>query len=425
MARTLIKNIRLYGEATSDVLIEDGIIKEILPKIDAPAETIFEGKGLCALPGLVDMQVHFREPGQEEKETLKTGMAAAVRGGFTTVACMPNTNPTLDNADILKTLLKKIEDIGTCRVLPIPAMTKGIQGSEVCNYSEYKKLGILGVTDDGRGVQDDSVMDKVFSEAQKNNLVVFQHCEVESISHGAPIHLGEKSKQLGVEGQPGSAEAEMVRRDIELLEKNGGHYHVLHLSAADSLRHVQNAKNKHLKVTCEVTPHHLILADVDIPASNANFKMNPPLRSTEDREVLQKGLVDGSVDIITTDHAPHTQTEKSKNLNEAPFGIVGLETALPLIYTHFVATGKITMKRLVELMSTNSKELFKLSNGSLKVGDKADIVLVDLEKEKTVSAETFASKGRNTPFEGMKLKGWPVLTLFEGKPVYKDATYEI
>ncbi|MCB9092012.1 MAG: dihydroorotase [Halobacteriovoraceae bacterium] len=424
MDKILIKNASICGGEIKDILIEGYRIKEISNEIQVVAKTI-DAKKMIALPGLIDMQVHLRVPGQENKENIETGTMAAARGGFTTVACMPNTNPCLDNEETLKLLMSQLEREANCQVIPIPAMTKNIRGEEICDYQMYKNHGIIGITDDGRGVQNDRVMDEIFKLASQYGLSIFQHCEFENISHGNPLHLGKTSKSYHIEGQPGTAESEMVRRDIELLAKYGGHYHVLHMSSKESLAYVKEAKKSGLNVTCEVSPHHLLLSDEDIPELNTNFKMNPPLRSPEDRDALQEGLINGDVDIISTDHAPHTQEEKSRDIYKAPFGIVGLETALALIYTHFVKNKKISLKNLIELMSRKPKEIFKLESGQLQVGDLADMTLMDPNKIQKVCEEKFYSLGRNTPFSGWDLVGWPIMTMNRGKITFEDKNYEL
>jgi len=424
MADILIKNVNHYLLGKKDILISQGKIKDIANEIHAFEAEVIDAQNLIAIPGLIDMQVHLREPGQSEKETIESGTKAAARGGFTTVACMPNTNPTLDSEDVLCTLEKKVEEVGQCKVLIIPAMTKKIAGDELTDYEMYKRKGYIGVTDDGRGVQSDSVMLEVFKSAAKNNLVCFQHCENESISKGAPVHLGVASEKLGVSGQKGMAESDMVRRDIELLEKTGGRYHVLHMSSHESLNFVRSAKEKNLNVTCEVTPHHLLLCDEDVKKEDANFKMNPPLRSSLDKRELNKAFISGEIDFITTDHAPHTPAQKALGIQEAPFGIVGLETAFPLLYTHYVESNKMNLERLVETMSLRPKKLFGIENGDGTVGSNADLCLFDKDSVKIVDENKFFSKSKNSPFIGEALKGWPVLTICEGEITYKDESYD-
>ncbi len=415
-----VKNIR--GESIS-VRVSGGKITHIGDIVTHQNEEI-DGKGKMIIPGLVDMQVHLRDFKQAYKETVKTGTQAASRGGFTSIACMPNTQPCLDNLETLNDLKEKVSEEGYCKVFPIAAMTKDIQGETLVDYKTYKDAGVLAITDDGRGVQKDEVMREVFEEAKKYSLGLMQHCEVEAISKGASLHEGKKSKELGLVGQSGLAESEMVKRDIDLLREIGGHYHVLHMSAKESVEHVRKAKKEGLNVTCEVTPHHLLLCDEDIPNEDTHFKMNPPLRSREDMLCLNEALLDGTIDMITTDHAPHTPEEKAQGLDDAPFGIIGLETAFPLIYTYYVKNEKMSFEKLIDLMCIKPVEIFKVANGQLRVGDDADLCLVDIEQSKVVDAKEFYSKCENTPFDGDDLYGWPVLTICNGKITYKDSNYD-
>jgi len=424
MDKLLIKNAKdIYNENIDILIVGDKIsaIGEIHGTVEAK---VIDANEMTLIPGLIDMQVHLRDFSQAYKETVKSGTMAASRGGFTSIACMPNTTPCLDNLEVLNMLEKKVAESAMCKVIPIPAMTKNILGNEIADYSVYEDYGVVAITDDGRGVQDDEMMKQVFVHAKKHNLKLMQHCEVEKISQGAPLHKGIKSDQLEVLGQTGLAESEMVKRDIDLLREIGGHYHVLHMSAKESVEHVRRAKKEGLNVTCEVTPHHLLLCDEDIPGANTHYKMNPPLRGKEDLIALNEALRDGTIDMITTDHAPHTEDEKQKGLELAPFGIVGLETALPLIYTHYVKTGKMEMEKLIELMCIKPIEIFGIKNGTLKSGDLADLCLVDLDKPREVKPDEFTSKGKNTPFRDLELYGWPTLTICEGKITYRDENYD-
>lgn len=416
MSRIYLKN----ATAPHSFLVIDG------RKIEQISQTPIEGsfdkevdlKGKTIFPGLIDMQVHLREPGFEYKETIESGSMAAARGGFTTIACMPNTSPAIDSKEVLMSVMAKAETSAKVEVLVIPAMTKDLKGKEVVDYKAFKDLGVVGVTDDGKGVQDDEVMKKVFQNAAELGLSVLQHCEFDHISNGGSIHEGEYSKTHGVKGIPSDSEWKMVERDIELLKQTGGHYHVLHVSSEKTLELVRDAKSQGLNVTAEVTPHHLLLCDEDIPNLDPNFKMNPPLRSSKDREALINGLVDGTIDMVSTDHAPHAVYEKEKSLEEAPFGVVGLETAFPLLYTHLVKTGKMSLERLTEVMSYAPQDVFKINRGRLEVGALADIAVIDLESEKEVSVEDFESKSQNSPFINWKLQGWPVMTIKAGEVVY-------
>ncbi len=416
MSDLFIRNVDLDGEGV-DIIIENGIIIEIGPKLSSSSKNIVEGSGLKAIPGMVDMQVHFREPGFEYKETIESGSNAALAGGFTQVAIMPNTRPTIDSIEMINRVRERIKASSKVDVHIVPAMTKSLEGKELCNFKEYKTKEIFAVTDDGIGVQSDEMMDLVFANAAKYKLSVLQHCEVNEISNGASIHDGKYAKENELKGIPSSSEWKMIERDISLLEKHGGHYHVLHVSSRKSLELVESAKKRGLNVTCEVTPHHLFLCDEDI--KDSNFKMNPPLRSKDDMFALQEAFLNGVIDIVSTDHAPHSIEEKNQSLEEAPFGVIGLETAFPLLYSYFVKEGRCDLKHLVKTMSSKPCELFHLDGGEIKVGKRADITLIDDESVLKVDEKSIYSKSMNTPFVGRSLIGWPSMTIKEGVVSYE------
>lgn len=422
----LLKNALTYDSVlktfkVNDLLIENGMIKDIGPNLHVVATETIDLNQKLLLPGFVDMQVHLRVPGQEYKEDLKTGTKAAHHGGFTTIACMPNTVPSLDNREILQNFFELTKNT-QLDIFPIAAMTMGIRGQKLANYDHYHQLGIIGITDDGHGVQDDVVMEEIFKEAKKYHLSILQHCEYNHISAKAPLHLGKKSSDLGVSGQAGAAEALMAKRDIELLKKYGGHYHVLHVSSAETLQFIREAKASGLNITCEATPHHLTLIDEDIPGYNTNFKMNPPLRSQADWEALVEGYKTGIIDIMSTDHAPHAVFEKAQSLEEAPFGVIGLETAFPVIYSKLVKTNLVSLTRLIDSFCYKPREIFSVEKRDLKIGSVADLTCVDLENYRTV--KTFVSKAQNSPFIGQRLSGFPVLTIYHGNIVYEDFSHE-
>lgn len=388
-------------------------------------------------PGFIDMHVHLREPGYEVKETIETGTRAGARGGYTTLACMPNTNPVIDNTETLDFVNEQARKLASTRVLVITAITEGQKGDKLTDFSSLKDHGAIAFSDDGRGVQDPQMMERSMSEAKKLEMPILQHCEDESISDGGALHCGCFSEKHTIKGIPSESEIAHVRRDIELTRKTGVHYHVCHISAAESVSLVRKAKAEGLKVTTEVTPHHLLLTDMDIPlvskasldsepctnnqeVPDTNFKMNPPLRSKEDLSATCEGLIDGTIDMIATDHAPHTSTEKARDIYKAPFGIVGLETAFPLLYTHFVLTGKMSLKALVDAMTIRPAEVFGLPWGRLREGLSADITVIDLDMEKNINPNHFLSKSQNTPFADWKVKGWPVLTILEGRQTWLD-----
>ncbi|CAH0122522.1 MULTISPECIES: dihydroorotase [unclassified Paenibacillus] len=384
------------------------------------AATVVDANGKLVIPGLIDMHVHLREPGFEHKETIATGTRSAAKGGFTTIACMPNTRPVADTAETVRMVLDKAETEGVVRVLPYAAITKNELGRELTDFAALKEAGAIGFTDDGVGVQNAQMMKNAMALAKSLGMPVIAHCEDDSLVAGAAVTEGEFARKHGLKGIPNESEAIHVGRDILLAEATGVHYHVCHVSTEQSIRLIRQAKQIGINVTAEVCPHHLVLSDEDIPGMDANWKMNPPLRTPRDVQACIEGLEDGTIDMIVTDHAPHSQEEKARGMELAPFGIVGFETAFPLLYTKFVATGKWTLPFLVGKMTKEPARVFGLPYGTLEAGAVADVTLIDLETEKAVDPETFASKGRNTPFTGWKLKGWPVATVVGGKLVWSE-----
>ncbi|MGZ0049932.1 dihydroorotase [Brevibacillus gelatini] len=412
------------GELTpAEILVEDGRIVAIGEKLSRDGHEWVDCKGGMISAGLIDVHVHLREPGFEHKETIATGAKAAVRGGFTTIACMPNTRPSIDSVETVTYILDKAREAGLARVIPYGAITVRQLGKELTDFAALKEAGIFALTDDGVGVQSTAMMKKAMKAAAELGISIVAHCEDEDLLiPGAALHDGVFAARHGLPGIPSESESIHVGRDILLAEQTGVHYHVCHISAKESVRLVRDGKRAGVNVTCEVTPHHLLLCDEDIPDSlDTNWKMNPPLRSREDRAALIAGLKDGTIDMIATDHAPHTQEEKANGMARAPFGIVGLETAFPLLYTNLVQTGELTLQRLVELLTVEPAKAFGLPYGRLEVGAAADITVIDLTTEKTIDPTAFASKGTNTPFAGWACKGWPILTLVDGKIVHHDA----
>lgn len=419
-----LKNIRRLSANNElipcEILIENGKIKQIAETIEESAEEIIDGKGNLVLPGFVDVHIHLREPGGEQKETIKTGTMSAARGGYTTVSSMPNTNPVPDDVETLKDLLAKIEEDAVVRVLPYAAITKGLKGEERTDIKELYEAGAFAFTDDGVGVQTADFMYKAMKEAASVGAAIVAHCEDNSIVYGGVCHDGEVSERLNLPGIPSISESVQIARDVLLAEKANCHYHVCHVSTKESVRVIRDAKRAGIHVTAEVTPHHLILDESDVLTDDANYKMNPPLRAKEDREALLEGLLDGTIDFIATDHAPHTEDEKAQGFLKAPFGIVGLETAFPLLYTHLVKTEKMTLNQLVDYLAVKPSEVFNLPYGRLEENAPADIVLVDLYKEANIDKNEFHSKGRNTPFHGWNVTGIPVMTIVDGKIVYQE-----
>ncbi|MDP5273179.1 dihydroorotase [Chengkuizengella axinellae] len=425
---TWILNGKLLNEKNNEletrhIYIEQGKINQIVedgvqPQTDGHECIDAEGKLVSA--GFIDMHVHFREPGYEYKETIATGTKSAAKGGFTTVACMPNTRPIVDDVETLQFVLDKAETEGIVRVLPYAAITENELGRDLTDFEALKNKGAIGFTDDGVGVQSAQMMKDAMYKAAAMNMPVIAHCEDNTLVVGAAVTDGAFAKKHGLKGIPNESEAIHVGRDILLAEATGVHYHVCHVSTEQSVRLIRQAKELGIKVTAEVCPHHLLLSDEDIPALDANWKMNPPLRTPKDVEAMIEAIEDGTIDMIVTDHAPHSEEEKAQELQRAPFGIVGLETAFPLLYTKFVKTGKWTLSFLIQKMTEKPADVFNLDAGKIKIGAEADLTIVDLEVSQAVDPSTFLSKGRNTPFTGWELQGWPVKTLVAGKVVWSN-----
>lgn len=406
-----------------DLLIELGVISAISPADSLSHRSddiVIDARTLHLAPGFHDIHVHLREPGQSHKETIGSGTRAAARGGFTRIACMPNTRPVLDSAEQLQSLHRRLWDDAVVAVDVIAAVTLGSAGDVLTDFAALKAAGAVALSDDGRGIQRAKVMRDALQRAAEVGLPIFAHCEDESLSHLGVIHEGAAARDRCLSGIPAESEAVHVARDIVLAEQSGAHYHVCHLSCAQSLDLVRSAKARGLHVTCEVTPHHLLLSDSDIVGDDANFKMNPPLRTQADRAALLAGLSDGTVDAIATDHAPHTDTEKARGLLSAPFGVIGLETAFPLLYTELVLRGQLSFSRLLALLTEGPSRILSRPPPSLSVGQPADLVLLDLDTERVVRTEELRSRSRNTPFLRRVLKGWPVLTLARGKVAYSS-----
>lgn len=395
------------------------LASEGLPELSG--HNVIDAAGKLVAPGLIDMHVHLREPGFEHKETIATGTRSAAKGGFTTIACMPNTKPVIDTAETVRLIYDKAEQEGSgVRVLPYGSITVRELGRELTEFEDLKKAGVIGFTDDGVGIQSAQMMKDAMNLAKSLDMPVIAHCEDDTLVVGAPVTEGSFAKKHGLKGIPNESEAIHVGRDILLAEATSVHYHVCHVSTEQSVRLIRQAKQLGIHVTAEVCPHHLILSEEDIPGLDANWKMNPPLRSPRDVEALLEAVEDGTIDIIVTDHAPHSQEEKAKGMQHAPFGIVGLETAFPLMYTRFVETGRWSLSFLLDKMTAKPAEVFGLKSGKIEIGQDADITIIDLESEHPVNPEQFLSKSKNTPFAGWKLKGWPVLTMVGGTTVWSD-----
>jgi len=403
-----------------EILIANNKIEKINSTIEEEVDQSIDCKGNLVVPGFIDVHIHLREPGGEYKETIKTGTQAAARGGYTTVCAMPNTNPVPDNKETLHALLEKINEDAAVRVLPYAAITKDLQGEELTNIQELAEAGAFAFTDDGVGVQTADFMLQAMKQAKNAGKAIVAHCEDNSIVYSGVAHDGKVSEKLQLPGIPSLAESVQIARDVLLAEATGCHYHVCHVSTKESVRVIRDAKKAGIHVTAEVTPHHLLLNEEDIFKDDANYKMNPPLRAREDQEALIEGLLDGTIDFIATDHAPHAKDEKAKGFLDAPFGIVGLETAFPLLYTNLVKTDKITLAQLVDWLAKKPAEVFGLSYGTLEAGAAADMTVIDLNREITIDKEQLYSKGKNTPFHDWKVNGVPILTIANGKIAYNE-----
>ncbi|WP_278712706.1 dihydroorotase [Eubacterium ventriosum] len=421
----LIKNGRLINPSENldkvmDIFVEDGIIKEKAESIEKQADTVIDAAGCYVMPGLIDLHVHFRDPGLTYKEDIETGSKAAAKGGFTTVCCMPNTKPVVDNVETVKYIIEKGEKTGLTNVLPVGAVTKNMAGVEITNVEELKKAGICAISEDGKSVMNSGVYRKAMKNAAKANVPVLAHCEDINLVEGGVINLGDKSSELGVKGISNAVEDVIAMRDIMLAKETGATLHLCHCSTKDSVEMVKRAKEEGIKVTAEVCPHHFSMCSDDITSNDGNFKMNPPLRAREDMEALIKGLQDDIMDVISTDHAPHSAEEKAKDLEHAPFGIVGLETSVALTVTNLVKKGYLTPMQMAAKMSYNPAKVLGIPKGTLDEGKIADITIIDPDKEYTIDVNTFESKGKNTPFDGYKVSGEVEYTILNGKIVYSN-----
>ena len=421
--RLLLKNGRVVDPASGvdgvlDVLLEDGKITKVEPRIPARGAQVEDVEGLVVCPGFLDIHVHLREPGQEWKETVATGARAAAAGGFTGVACMPNTIPVNDSRSVTEYILAQAREHGGVQVYPIGCVTKGQRGEELAEMGDMFAAGARGFSDDGRCVSSSLLMRRALEYSRIFGVPVIDHCEDPVLVDGGVMNEGETATRLGLKGWPGVAEDVMVERDILLAEDTRGHVHIAHMSTRRAAASVRRAKKKGLRITCEVTPHHLVLNDEAVSDYDTNAKMNPPLRSEADRLALLEALADRTVDAIATDHAPHHGDEKSVEFSRAPFGIVGLETAVSLCLDRLVHGGVIDLARLVELLAVGPAAVLGLAKGSLRPGADADVTVLDLERGVKVDAARFFSKSANSPFLGWKLRGAPVATVVGGRIVH-------
>jgi dihydroorotase len=418
MSSTLIKNGTILDpsrvfEARADLLIRDGKIAAVGKDLGA-ADLVIDASDKLVAPGLIDIHVHFREPGDEEEETVASGSAAAVAGGFTTVCCMPNTKPTLDSAGQIEFIRRQAERVGLANVYAIGAITKGREGNELAEMGSMLQGGAIAFSDDGVGVADASVMRKALQYAKMFDVVLMQHCEEPTLGGGA-MHAGLVSTTLGLPGIPAEAEQLMIGRDLLLNRSIQCPYHVQHISTAGSVELIRQAKAAGQAVTCEVTPHHLLLTDESCRTFDTNFKMNPPLRTAADVRACIEGVRDGTIDILATDHAPHRMEEKELEFAYAPFGIIGLECALPLYLKALVEPGHISWMQLIEMMTTRPAQIVKLDKGTLQVGADADVTVIDPRLRWKIDARHFASRSRNCPFQGWEVVGRAALTIVAGE----------
>lgn len=424
--KSLIKNVRVIDPALSldkvaDILIDGQTIAQVGKNIECADAEIFDRDGCIAVPGLVDIHVHLRDPGQEYKETIETGTAAAAHGGFTGICSMPNTNPTTDNATTIDYVLDKAAQAGHCRVYPSGACTKGLKGESLSEMGDMVLHGAVAFTDDGRGVQNSGVMRRVMDYAKMFNKVVMSHCQDEDLVGPGQVNEGVVSTRLGLAGWPATGEELQIQRDIALSELTGCPIHIQHITSARGVELVREGKARGIQVTCEVTPHHLVLNEDDITTTyNTNLKMNPPLRSKADNAALIEGIKDGTIDCIVTDHAPHADHEKAREFELAPFGMTGLETSLGVILTYLVDPGLITYNELVELMAIKPREILRLDQVTLKQGSVADITIFDPEVTWTVQSDDMYSKSHNSGFLGYTLKGRATDVFVGGTVTCKD-----
>lgn len=437
----LIKNGHVLNPAagldeTADVLVENGTVKEIAKDIKVKAERVIDAEGCYVMPGFIDLHVHLRDPGFEKKETIETGCLAAAHGGYTTILAMPNTKPVVDNADVVNYVHNKAKNVGVVHVLQVGAITKGQRGEELADIAGMVQAGIPAISEDGKSVMNSELYRQAMKKAAECGIPVLAHCEDSRLVNGGVMNEDARAKELGLKGITNSVEDIIVARDIMLSRDTGVKLHLCHCSTKDSVKMVQLAKKEGVAVTAEVCPHHFTLTSEDIKKSDpmmdtekkvvietdadTNYKMNPPLRTREDVQALKEGLRDNTMDVIATDHAPHTFEEKNTTMKKAPFGIVGLETAASLTYTELVKTGYLTPMQMAEKMSYNPARVIGLDKGDISVGKAADIVIFDPNREYTIDKNSFQSKGKNTPFHGRKVSGRVCATIVDGRVVYEE-----
>jgi len=421
----LIRGGRVVDPATTtdrvtDLLIENGLVAAVGDGIAPGAHTVLDARGCIVAPGLIDPHVHLRDPGSTHKEDIASGTAAAARGGFATIACMANTVPPIDHPAIIEYVRSISSKVGACRVVPIGAITKGLAGEELAPIGSLVAAGAVAISDDGAAVASAGLLRRAMVYASMYGLPVMEHCEDRTLSHGGVMHEGHWSSILGLHGIPAASEEVVLARDLLLAESVGVHLHVLHVSTAGSTRLIREAKRRGVRVTAEVTPHHLVLTDEAVQGFDTSYKMNPPLRSAEDVDALREALADGTIDAIATDHAPHAVEEKMVEFDQAPFGVVGLETAVGVALTFLVRAGILGIGDLIRAMSTAPASILGLPGGRLAPGSPGDVTVLDLNRTWTVDPSMFASKSRNTPFAGWDLTGKAVATIVGGEVKFSE-----
>lgn len=422
--RILIKNGQIINpetglNAVKDMLVEDQVIKAIGYDLETDVDEIIDATGKIVVPGFVDLHVHLREPGFEQKETIASGTMAAAAGGVTTVACMPNTNPAIHSKEIVELIQKQARAARKSKVEIVGAITIDIMGENMAPIEELMDAGVIGVSDDGRTTPDESIMKKAFDLIKTKDLPLMAHTEDAKLARGGCMNEGVNSQRLGLKGIPNIAESNIVKRDIEMCKEMDSRLHICHVSAKESMEHIKEAKKDGVRVTVEICPHHFILTDDIVDPDNAYSKVNPPIRTQSDVDMMLKCIQDGSIDCIVTDHAPHEDKTKKVHYSKAAFGISGIETSFALSYTYLVKTGLISLDRLIELMSSNPAKIIRKDIGNLSEGKCADIAIIDINKQYTIDSDKFYSKGKNTPFNGYEVNGVVEYTLVNGEVVFR------
>ena len=423
MNTLLIKNGRVIDPAnnidkSSDILVENGKIKQVAAEISAAADETIDATGQLVTPGLIDIHVHFRQPGFEDKETIKTGCRAAAAGGFTTIVTMPNTNPVIDSMADVYNIYHIARDRAIVNVFTTAAVTENLAGEKIAEFGDLIRAGAVAFTDDGLPVWDSSIMRRALEYTSMFNVPIMQHCEDLKLSGGHVMHAGEVSAKLGLPGYPSTAEAVIIARDIELAAMTGGHLHVQHVSARRSVELIRDGKARGVKVTAEASPHHIALTHEALLDFNTNAKMNPPLRTEDDRQALIEGLREGVLDCVATDHAPHTDMEKDLPFINAPNGVIGLENSFATCNTYMVEKGLLDLKTLIARMTCDAAKILDWDKGTLSEGSDADITILDLNEERVIDKKTYYGKSKNSPFLGMTQKGWPTHTIVGGEIVF-------